>query len=108
MSAFGGRRCALDRAVDVDLARAAVIGESSDWSRLIEHLRRAELDDPVDGVRDEAGHEDGEGRPVEALAAAGEVGQADDEEEEVEDELDHPLRPLRQRLLRPRLKKPTR
>ncbi len=90
----------LDRAVDVDLAGAA---RDRRQHRLVEvdpeHLRGAELHDPVERVRDEAGQEDAEGRPEEALVAPGDVRDADDEEEEVEQELDHPLRPLRQRRL---------
>ena len=92
---------ALDRAVDVDLAGAA--GDRRE-QRLVEvdpeHLGGAELDDPVDGVGDEAGHEDRERRPVEALAPPRQVRDPDDEEAEVEEELEHPLRPLGQRLLR--------
>ena len=92
---------ALDRAVDVDLARAA--GDRRE-QRLVEvdpeHLGRAELDDPVGGIRDEAAQEHRERRPVEALRLRrDEVRDPGDEEEEVEQELDHPLGPLGERLL---------
>ena len=60
----------------------------------------AELEDPVDGVRDEADREPAERPPEEALAALREVADRRDEEGEVDDELRHPLPELGQPLLR--------
>ena len=62
--------------------------------------RRAELEDPVDGVRDEAEREPGDRAPVERLAATREIGDRRDHERPVDDELRHPLPELRQPLLR--------
>ncbi len=75
--------------------------------RLDEHLvevdaglREHELDDAVDGVEPDAAEERGEREPVEADPASREQRDARHEEAEVEDELDHPLRPLGERLRR--------
>ena len=91
---------AADRPVDVDLARTARDRREHGLVEVDpEHLRRAELDDSVDRVRHEARDEHRERRPVEPLAPPDEVGDPDDEEEEVEHELEHPLRPLGERLV---------
>ena len=61
---------------------------------------RAELEDPVDGVRDEAEREPHDRAPVERLAAPHEIGDRRDHERPVDDELRHPFPELRQPLLR--------
>ena len=63
-------------------------------------LGENELDDAVDGVQADPPEERGERVPVEAHAASREQRHACHEEPEVEDELHHPLRPLRERLPR--------
>ena len=91
----------LDRAVDVDLARAA--RQRLQPARVEvppRPLGDQELRDAVGGVRRHPGDERAEGEPVEPNAAARDERDAGDEEEEVEQELHHPLRPLRERLRR--------
>ena len=58
-----------------------------------------ELDDAVDSVQRDSTAERRQREPVEPLRAAGEQRHAGDEGPEVEQELHHPLRPLRQRLV---------
>ena len=91
----------LDRAEDVDLARPA--GDRLE-PRLVEvgarRLGDGELHEPVGAVRRDAADERRERQPVEPEPASRDQGHSRDQEEEVEDELDHPLRPLRQRLRR--------
>jgi len=92
---------ALDRAVDVDLARAA--RQRLQPARVEvppRPLGDQELRDAVGGVRRHPGDERAEGEPVEPNAATRDERDAGDEEEEVEQELHHPLRPLRERLRR--------
>src|SRR5207253_5118361 len=60
---------------------------------------RAELEDPVDGVRDEAHGEPAERVPEEPLTALREVTDSRDDERPVDDELRHSLRELREPLL---------
>ena len=62
--------------------------------------RRAELNDPVHGVHRHPAEEPAERSPVEALRAAGEVCESDDDEADVQHELAEPLDELVQRLLR--------
>ena len=86
---------ALDRAVDVDVARAA--GDRRQ-DRLVEarpRPREHELQEPVRRVDDHAGGEEPERLPVERPARAGEVRDAHDEEQEVDGELRHALPVLR-------------
>ena len=61
-------------------------------------LGEHELDHAVDRVEADPAEERGQRVPVEAQIPPGEQRDAGDEESEVEDELDHPLRPLRERL----------
>jgi hypothetical protein len=92
---------ALDRPEDVDLARAP-----REWlePRLVEvparRLRDYELRQAVGAVRRHPAHERGEGQPVEAEPATRDQRDPGDQEQEVEKELDHSLRPLRERLRR--------
>ncbi len=91
----------LDRAVDVDLARPA--GERLEPARVevpSGPLRDQELGDAVQGIGGDTRHERGEREPVEPDAAAGDQRDACDEEQEVEEELHHPLGPLGERLRR--------
>ena len=62
--------------------------------------RREQLENAVDAVRRDSGAEPAEGAPVEAPPPLNEVGHSRREEEEVEDELHHPLRELVDALLR--------
>ena len=89
-----------DRAEDVDpgLARRDRLDE-----QLVEvhaALGEDELDDAVDGVQADPSEERCEGVPVEANVPAREKRDPGDEEAEVQDELHHALRPLRERLSR--------
>ena len=90
---------ALDRAVDVDLARTA--GERLEPAGVevsARALRDGELGDAVRGVGRDAADECAEREPVELHAAARDQRDAGDEEQEVQEELHHPLCPLRERL----------
>src|SRR6266550_4519718 len=89
-----------DRAVDVDAGRTARERVEEEAVEAVAGELGAELEDPVDGVRDEADREPAERPPEEALAALREVADRRDEEGEVDDELHHPLRELGQPLLR--------
>ena len=60
----------------------------------------AELEDPVDGVRDEAEREPHDRAPVVLLAAPHEIRDRRDDERPVDGELRHPFPELRQPLLR--------
>ena len=71
-------------------------------------LRDGELRDAVRGVCRHAADERGEREPVELHAAAGEQRDAGDEEQEVQEELHDPLRPLRERLGRLEVEHPIR
>ena len=91
---------AVDGAEDVD--RGVAARDRLDQQRVEvpdAELGGEQLHDPVDGVQRDAAAERGERVPVEPLRPPGEQRHPRDEEAEVEDELDHPLRPLRQRLL---------
>ena len=91
---------ARDLAVDVDRARAA--GERREHGRIevVPRARSEQLQHAVHAVRGEPCREPAERAPVEAFAALHEVRHARGEEEEVQDELHHPLRELVERLLR--------
>ncbi len=98
-----------DRAVDVDLAVAA--GDRLHEQRVevaAGHLGVGELEDAVERVRREPAAEGAEREPVEPLATPGDERDAGDEEPEVQDELDHPLGPLRSACAVSRLKNPIR
>ena len=92
---------ALDRAEDVDPAVAA---RDRLQPGLVEvrpgRLGDRELEDAVGAVRREAADERRERQPVEPHPAPRDERHARDEEGEVEQELDHPLRPLGERLCR--------
>src|SRR5581483_5134879 len=90
---------ALDRAVDVDLARAA--GDRREHLRVevAAAARDEELDDPVGRVHRHPAAEEPQRAPVVALAAAPEPGDAGGEEREVDQELDEPLHELRERVV---------
>ncbi len=64
------------------------------------HLGEGELDDAVAGVEGDPAAEGGQRVPVEPHAPPRDQGNAGHEEAEVQDELHHPLRPLRERLAR--------
>ncbi len=91
---------AVDCAVDVDLGRAARERVEDEVVEAVAGDLGAELEDPVDGVRDEADREPAERAPEEPLPALREVADRRDEEGEVDDELRHPFRELGQPLLR--------
>jgi hypothetical protein len=98
---------AFDRAEDVDLARPA---RERLEPCLVEvaagRLGDRELCQAVRTVRRHPQDERGEGHPVEAEPAARDQRDARDQEQEVEKELDHPLRPLRERLGRLQVEPP--
>src|SRR6266550_814085 len=89
-----------DRAVDVDAGRTARERVEEEAVETVAGELGAELEDPVDGIRDEADREPAERPPEEALAPLCEVADRRDEEGEVDDELHHPFRELGQPLLR--------
>ena len=92
---------ALDRAEDVDLARAA---RDRLQPGLVEvpagRLGDRQLGEAVRAVRRDPADEGRERHPVEAQPAARDQRDARDEEQEVEEELDHSLRPLSERFRR--------
>ena len=94
---------AFDRAEDVDLARAA---RDRLQPRLVEvaarRLRDGELGEAVRAVRRDPADERRQREPVEAKPPSRDQRHARDQEQEVQEELDHALRPLRERLARSR------
>ena len=91
---------AADGAEDVDpgLPRRDRLDE--DLVEVRAGLGEHELDDAVDGVQRDAAAERRQRVPVEARRPPAEQRDPGDEEPEVEDELHHPLPPLRERLAR--------
>ena len=90
-----------DRAEDVDLAGAA--GDRLEPGFVEIRARRLgdrELCEPVGPVRGDPSDEGGEREPVEAQPAPRDQRDAGDEEQEMQEELDHPFRPLREGLRR--------
>ncbi len=86
-----------DRAVDVDLARApGQRGEDGGVEVPSGRLCDAELQHAVESVEGKASAERRQRPPVEPLATAGDECHGSEEEQEVEQELDHALPPLRQ------------
>ena len=75
-----------------------MMGSMRSSSRLTPPSARAELDHAVHRVQADPAEERGERVPVEANAPAREQRDSGHEEAEVEDELHHPLGPLRERL----------
>ena len=87
-------RRSVDRAVDVDRARAA--GQRREDALVEVHAttRREQLEDRVHAVGREAERERGDRTPVKGPRPPRHVRDGGGEEQEVEDELDHPLEPL--------------
>ena len=90
---------ARDCAVDVDRARPARKRRQDGAVEVVAELGRGELDEPVSRVDGHPADEGAERRPVEALRAPRQIGDAGDQETEVDEKLDEPFRELRERLL---------
>src|SRR5262249_8722168 len=93
-------RGAAARPEDVDPGLTGGDGLEEDRVEVRAGLREHELDDAVRRVERDPATEGCERVPVEARAAAAEQSDAGDEEAEMEDELHHPLGPLRERFAR--------
>ena len=85
--------------VDPGLPRGDGLDQGSVEVRARE-LRKRELNHAVQGVQGDPSEERGQGQPVERERAPREERDARHQEAEVEHELDHSLRPLRERLRR--------
>ena len=91
---------AVDRAVDVDLARAVRQRLQEERVEVVPRLCHQQLQDPVARVADDPAEEPAECPPVEAHRVAGQVDHSDDQEREVEQPLRDPLAELVEGLCR--------
>src|SRR5213075_2466591 len=91
---------AVDGAEDVDRARAARERREQRMVEVVPGFGRDKLQHAVGGVRGHAREEPAERPPVELARAAGQVRDRSRKEEEVDQELHHPLAELRKGLVR--------